>query len=1092
MKHAIILLILFSGSVAVGEIKLDTWQAIGPFKNAQFGSLVPSSKHIYGPEADVLAKGSDLADLSKVYAGVNLDSEGKPFPMYDAFTVAKWTEHPEWTDGYRNLLPRGPAPSRHETAYLYRTITASEPTNVILRVYAEDAIQVWLNGTASGSAMRVYSPERRPTSIVASLALQKGANRLLVKITSLFAEHGFAFALDGVTVSSKLTPDGWQDVCRNETLPPLLNAQGLPKSGVFRIDALPEPMFDPARLAMEEDRKSIPLTQGGAAYESSIRGIDPSNQQPILSHWQGQLKRTGPIVFMTYPTYPINAIAPHSAQGASPASICLFDPLNPTAAPKIIFAEEGLKLFDMNLSCDGKTIFFSAKRKEDGPYWQIYEIGIDGNQLKKIVGGKSQNISPALLPDGRLIFVSDRASTYVQCQAQTSPLLYSCARDGSDIRKLSANIDSDHTPQVMNDGKILFTRWDYGIEKNVDNRQALWTMNPDGTAMKLFFGNTIEDPSGFWAARPVPGRPEVLCVLGPHHNNHTGMAGLVWNLKGPEAPRGEGFRYLTLQRPHNGDTGLPWLWQDLYPVNEKLYLASYGGDGGLKNRLYLLDDRGNRFCFYEVATNLGCFNPMPIAPRPVPPEIAQSCTPVPFVFEDPELLNQEPRTNCISTLMVYDVYLGVEPHIKRGEVKWIQVMEQVLKSRRMDGGEAWGHTPIIGRGTVHVRREIGRVPVNADGSAHFNVPALRNISMNLLNAEGQVIMRMGSDMHTMPGEKQSCIGCHENRKGGVPPSVTKQPLASSQAPITPQQANWGTKGILDYQRVVQPVWNKYCISCHSGPTPKAHIDLSGDRTRFFCMSYDNLVERALVEWHQPFANDYDDNFPKTIGAVVSKIQTKLLDADHCGKRIPPEMRYRVWCWIDANVPYYGTYDYTKVKDSKRQEIVRGAGARDSWQADGIWSKGAWSKHYPNTPNLIYDHIAPVFDKKCMSCHETKVYNGGTWGFGGGSMGAPFSVSSKIWQDRGLCAHMAIPRYGSSLIYGPELRINLTNPQNSSMLQAPLSKDAGGWGVCKQPDGKPVFVSTNDLDYQTLLKGIKAASERLYANPRKDMEQFLTR
>jgi hypothetical protein len=517
----------------------------------------------------------------------------------------------------------------------------------------------------------------------------------------------------------------------------------------------------------------------------------------------------------------------------------------------------------------------------------------------------------------------------------------------------------------MNDGKILFTRWDYGVEKNVDNRQALWTMNPDGTSMKLFFGNTLEDPSGFWAARPVPGRPEVICVLGPHHNNHTGMAGLVWNLKGPEAPRGEGFRYLTLQRPYVGDTGLPWLWQDLYPVNEKLFLASYGGDGGLKNRLYLLDDRGNRFCFHESANNLGCFNPMPLAPRPVPPEVAQSCTPVPFVFEDPEQLNQVPRTNDVATLMAYDVYLGVEPPIKRGEVKWIQVMEQVLKSRRMDGGEAWGHTPIIGRGTVHVRREVGRVPVNADGSAHFTVPALRNISMNLLNAEGQVIMRMGSDMHTMPGEKQSCIGCHENRKGGVPPSVTKQPLASSQPPVAPRQATWGTQGVIDYQRVVQPVWDAYCVRCHSGPRPAAHLDLSGDRTRFFCVSYDNLVERALVEWHQPFANDYDDNFPKTVGAIVSKIQTKVLDSRHCGKAIPPDMRYRVWCWIAANIPYYGTYDYTKVKDEQGREIVRGAGARDSWQADGIWSKANWSKHYPGTPNLIYDGIKPVFDRRCL-------------------------------------------------------------------------------------------------------------------------------
>jgi hypothetical protein len=55
-----------------------------------------------------------------------------------------------------------------------------------------------------------------------------------------------------------------------------------------------------------------------------------------------------------------------------------------------------------------------------------------------------------------------------------------------------------------------------------------------------------------------------------------------------------------------------------------------------------------------------------------------------------------------------------------------------------------------------------------------------------------------------------------------------------------------------------------------------------------------------------------------------------------------------------------------------------------------------------------------------------------------------------------------------------------------MLQAPLSKDAGGWGVCKKPDGKPLFESTDDPDYQAMLRAIKAASERLRAAPRKDM------
>jgi mono/diheme cytochrome c family protein len=405
----------------------------------------------------------------------------------------------------------------------------------------------------------------------------------------------------------------------------------------------------------------------------------------------------------------------------------------------------------------------------------------------------------------------------------------------------------------------------------------------------------------------------------------------------------------------------------------------------------------------------------------------------------------------------------------------------------MADGEAWGHTPIISRGTVHVRREIGLVPVEADGSAHFTVPALRSISLNVLNAEGMALMRMGSDMHVMPGETQSCIGCHENRKGGLaPPPLARQPLAAAHPPVTPTPADWGTDGIIDYQKVVQPVWDAYCISCHSGRTPKAGIDLTGDRTRFFCESYDHLVERALVDWFQPFANDYDENTPRTLGAIVSRIRPKLEDPKHCGKVIPPEMRRRVWAWIDANVPYYGTYTYATVPDARGNPITRGPGARCSWQVDGGWNAKSWRTSSGGRPHWFYDGVKPVFDKRCMDCHQRETYNGGTWGFGGGPMDQAMAVSSRLWQDRGLAAHMATERYGTSILYGPEFRINLTRPENSALLTAPLAKAAGGRGLCNSADGSPVFATADDPDYQTMLRGIRVAQARLYAWPRVDM------
>jgi len=171
----------------------------------------------------------------------------------------------------------------------------------------------------------------------------------------------------------------------------------------------------------------------------------------------------------------------------------VFDPSRPEEPPRVVFHEPDTTIFDMNVSFDAETIFFSARRKGVSGGWQIYEIGVDGRNLKQITKDASDNISPCPLPDGRIMFVSTRRGHWVICAPRRAGLLFVCNRDGTGVRQVSANIDSDHTPQVMDDGRVLFTRWDYGVEKNVFARHALWTMNPDGTGLRLFFNMSYDN-----------------------------------------------------------------------------------------------------------------------------------------------------------------------------------------------------------------------------------------------------------------------------------------------------------------------------------------------------------------------------------------------------------------------------------------------------------------------------------------------------------------------------------------------------------------------------------------------------------------------
>ena len=843
------------------------------------------------------------------------------------------------------------------------------------------------------------------------------------------------------------------------------------------------PMYDPARLRMAEVLESS-VPSSDVAYLARLEAVKPvvenalgawktgssDCEESVLKAagaidalWREQVGDLPPIAFIRCPPFAVNAISPYIAGGASPASICVLDPRRPEQPPRVIYDDPAGAIFDMNVSYDGKTIFFSARREGVQGDWQIYEIGTDGKGLRQITHGESDNISPLLLPSGEIMFVSTRAGNYVVCQQGTSGVLYVCDRKGGNVRRVSGNTLSDHSPQILNDGRVLFTRWDYGVDKNVFARQTPWTMNPDGTRFQLFFGNTIEDPNGFWSARPIPGRPEVVCVFGPHHNYHAGMIGLIWNRLGFEAPRGEGFRWITKEMPSVGDTTLPWGYRDPYPLSERLFLVSFGGDGGRKNRLYLLDDRGNRKCLYEAPGKLGCWNPLPLRPRRRPPVLSPGSDNPRFVHRDPAERNRDPDDSLTGTFVLQDVYQGLLPQVRRGDVKQIQIMEQVPRVGIIQGLALFGHWTTIGRGTMYVRRIIGTVPVEADGSAHFVAPANRDISLNVLDAEGRAIRRMGSTTQLMPGETMGCIGCHESRDSAPPHAGGAVPLALRRGASVPEYPAWTDKGIIDFNRVVQPVLDEYCVECHAGATPDGAVDLSGDKTHFFSMAYDQLLDRGLVHYIPIAGTDHAESAPNTRGAMVSRIR-EYLETDHGGRAVPREARRRIYTWIDANVPYYGTYEVTD------RRVV---GGRDRW--------------YVGDPNGWFQkEFLPVFNRRCMPCHQRYV-TPQTYNYNPGGNGQ-ILVSSKLWTDTALSQfQLGHGRISFTGQIGPDHRINLTHPQWSQMLTAPLPKEAGGLGLCRPRQGMPEpFADRADPDYRAILRALTRGHERLLANPRADM------
>ena len=1058
-------------------IKLGQWHRIGPFRDQPplinwMDNVASSFNFEFAAEKEA-GEDDKVSQLQKAYPAPN-------FPATPNAT-RKWVAEPSWIDGYYQELPRGPAPSTGESQFVYRTITVNKEVTVSIdliirapesdRRMGERGMEHWrrsgrywwsLNGEEQ-QRWEGRSDMPQPKQIT----LKAGVNHLLAKLTNNRHSYGFAFAIKGLHPALRhergfeglwrpLQSDAAGDLpyhSEQTAKRPLLSDEARYQSALQRMVALkfhPEPLpgvehaarDSKGRIvpAMEKALERYPTSDAGDRHQDRLTQVQKrvkpllenlmTSDKPVFEEvlaanaaidqmWSDSIADLPPLVFLERATYNHDALQ-FTNSGTRDAQIRTFDPRAKQVKTLYDFRGKdhpGPRPHEINLSWDAETIYV-------GGGGGVFALASDGSDVKYLQRGQS----PCEMPDGRVVFFSDDVGQSPCKGGGPRRLLFVCDKDGENRKVVSANLTIDNTPTVMNDGRIIFARWDYGVNKNVFNRHALWVQNPDGTAMDLFFGNTTIDPRGFYRPRQVPGRPEVMTVFGPHHANVAGLVGLVWNGSGPEAGDGIGFRRLTHDTASVGDRPPNWAFQDPYPLNEQLFLVSFGGRPGNQVGLYLLDRSGNKKCILEADGKYGVHTAQPFVARTRPPVIPDR-TKTPNWEGGVDLharLLSDPNWEQKSTLLLQDVYMGLEPEIKRGQVKYLAVMEQVTQSHPRGGS--------IGVGTIwYANRCVGLVPVEKDGSAHFEVPALRSLYFHVLDGEGKMLMTQGSDFHTMPGEVRSCVGCHEQRKGIGSPPAGHQPIAASKAPLKPKMPQWGTNGIIEYEAVVQPVLNKYCVSCHEGEKPKGNLNLTGDRTSAYNMSYMELTDRMLVHFtpgtgdtHAQPSNDYDQHSPLSRGTVLSKLTEYIQNPKHCGKKIPFEDQLSIFLWIDSNVPFYSHY-------RQKSPTVLDGGAQNELKA--------------------------VWNRRCASCHNEE--------------GRKDTLSGLNSHHVGVHAGGNKPGHWGMARSGMRVRhLNLTNPQNSAALQAPLGVKGGGWGLCKDADGKGVFVDKNDADYKAIHAALK--------------------
>jgi len=809
-----------------------------------------------------------------------------------------------------------------------------------------------------------------------------------------------------------------------------------------------------------------------------------------------QVRQLPPIIFFTGAPLESGAV-PNYIWQSNPAggrwgcSIRRWDPARPDQPAQVLFEEPNSIIFDLQLSYDAQTVFFSMRR--DGQqYWQIYEIGVDGANFKQITDGDFYNVCPVPLPDGRLAYLSSQTpGSHTVCQSGPSMHVYVMNRDGSEARDLSANTLSDFGLSILSDGRLLFTRWEY-VDADLSYRQSLWTIYPDGRQLALYFGNTISDPAAFWQAREIPGREAVVCTMAPHHGSPYGAIGLVTRRFGVEAPRDEGFRWVTEEFPNIEDLNPFWAYRDPYPVTDSQFLVSYGGGGLYRFRIMLLDDLDNQTLVYDDPST-SCFYPLPLRPRPVPARLSDWKPQSVRYLDVPAAPPGQPKSERVATghFAVTDIYQGLGPDVARGRIHSIRIMEQIPKTVDTTWYRVYDQGPLMSGGTTYyAKRCWGYAPVEADGSAYFEAPAHKELYFQICDAEGRELRRMTSGTQLMPGEVQGCIGCHEHRDTVQP--NRPQPLAMRRAPSPLELPEWGNAGVIDYVRIIQPILDEHCVRCHRGTNPDGGLLLTGGLTRYFNMSYDNLVIRSqsaqvstdllmgmgsdlpLVQFNNMFPGIFAPHRPLTTGSLVSRLPD-YFDASHCQSDVTAAERRRVYEWIDAMAPYYTTY-YSARPGSR--------GDRDRWGDNSEAQKIA---------DWYQQGFLPVFQRRCESCHgridlHERYEWGGKWAW---------IDLSEPESSPALTAHLAKSAGGRGLTekdFGTLLTPRWTHRRSTLIERWSSIQDdyrameaALAAGLKVEP-----FRDTNDPDYQTMLQAIRAGRELVHQLPEADMPGFINR
>lgn len=616
--------------------------------------------------------------------------------------------------------------------------------------------------------------------------------------------------------------------------------------------------------------------------------------------------------------------------------IALLSPVRPDAKLRTLFRPQGGEFVgEIDLHFDADRMLFTMPNRHN---WQVFEVRVDGSGLRRVTRGNHRDVDSfdgCYLPDGRIVFCSTASYHAVPCWhgQQRACSIYLMDADGGNVRQLTFDQDLDLHPSVLPTGQVIFSRWDYGGTMHMYLR-PLMVMNPDGTGQAAVYGSNSYWPNALYFPRGIPQAPGklVAIVAGYHGVPRMGELALLDLNKGWHEAEG-----IVQRIPGRGELVEPVIrdylvdasWPKFlhpYPLSDKYFLVASQLDSASPWGIYLVDVFDNMVPLC-VQPQFDLFEPIPLRKRPRPPVIPDRI--------DPD------RDDAV--VYLHDVYTGPGlAGVPRGAVKRLRIVAYHFGYPGLAGPDKIGSG-----GPWEVMRIMGTVPVHADGSARFRVPARTPLTVQPLDGEGKAIQLMRSWFTAMPGEVISCVGCHE-RPAEVPASAVAEAARRPPSEISPW---YGPARGFDFEREVQPVLDRYCVACHNGETHSESVpDLRSERhvqnyrgrelSGLGAERLHPVVRKALGGTRAKYTPAYEALVPYVrrpgieddvhllvpgeYHADTSEL-IQMLDKGHHGVQLDREAWDRLIAWIDLNAPCHGTWrevaPIPEAADRRRRELA---------------------------------------------------------------------------------------------------------------------------------------------------------------------------